>query len=136
MENVVYRKGMVLGIIILFIGASGLPIVDAVSQNGEKISNCNVGINGGNCIVNPVDKGSTVWDYIVGFICNLRIEENETSFTIIIAAGLRIAERDSGGFVAFVCPHFLERVCWIDEYEFNGTLLPHFIKGVVKYRIE
>jgi len=124
MKNSLYRNFLIIGIIILFFGVS---IVPTISGDIGEIKND---------LSSPIEKGSTVWDYICGFIYNLHIEENVTSFTILIAAGLRIVESDNGGSVAFVWPHFLEHICWTDEHEFSGVLLPHFIKGVVEYRIE
>ena len=124
MKNSLYRNFLIIGIIIPFFGVS---IVPTISGDIGEIKND---------LSSPIEKGSTVWDHICGFIYNLHIEENVTSFTILIAAGLRIMESDNGGFVAFVWPHFLEHICWTDEHEFSGVLLPHFIKGVVEYRIE
>ena len=79
--------------------------------------------------------GYNVTERIVGIIGNLYEGENETSFNVIIGLGLQVIEYDDGGMVAFVIPYFFMNICWSGDFLFDGTLLPHFIKGIVRYRV-
>lgn len=60
-ENSLYRNFLIIGIITLFFGVS---IVPAISGDIGEIKND---------LSSPIEKGSTVWDYICGFIYNLHI---------------------------------------------------------------
>ncbi|GAG24598.1 unnamed protein product, partial [marine sediment metagenome] len=66
---------------------------------------------------------------------NLHVEENETSFNVLVGLGIKIIEYDDGGMVAFVMPYFFMYVCWSGDFMFDGILQPHFIKGIVRYRV-
>jgi hypothetical protein len=79
--------------------------------------------------------GYNVAERMIGFIRNLQIENNITSFQIIIGAGIRIIEYDDGGIVAFTIPYLVWPIHWSEDFQFEGILHPHFIKGVVRYRI-
>ena len=82
------------------------------------------------------ERGYTITDSIIAIIWDLKIEENETSFKTLVGGGIRIIEYDSGGVVAFVHPYFLMHVCWSGDFEFDGALTTHFVKGFVRYRVD
>lgn len=79
--------------------------------------------------------GYNVSERIVGIIGNLQVEENVTSFNVLIGLGIKIIEYDNGGRSASIMPYFFMYVCWSGDFLFDGTLLPHFIKGIVRYRV-
>jgi hypothetical protein len=80
--------------------------------------------------------GYTVAERMAGVIRNLQLEENKTSFTLLIGVGMRIIEYDDGGIVALVVPYIFMNICWSDDVLFEGVLRPHFIKGTVRYRVD
>ncbi len=79
--------------------------------------------------------GYDVAERIIGFIRHLQIEENNISFQILIGMGIRIIEYDEGGIAAFAIPYLFWPILWSGDFVFEGILQPHFIKGVLRYRV-
>jgi hypothetical protein len=80
-------------------------------------------------------EGYDVSERIIGFIRNLQIEDNSTSFQIIVGGGIRIIEYDDGEITAFAIPYLFRLIHWSGDFLFEGILQPHFIKGIVSYRV-
>jgi hypothetical protein len=80
--------------------------------------------------------GYNVAEHIIGFIRNLHVEENMTSFSLLIGVGIRIIEYDDGGLTAIVVPYLFRQIQWSNDVLFDGILRPHFIKGIVRYRVD
>lgn len=80
-------------------------------------------------------EGFSVSERLIGIIRNLQIEDNTTSFQMLIGFGIRIVEYDDGGITAFAIPYFLRQIQWSGDVVFYGTLRPHYIKGIVSYRV-
>jgi hypothetical protein len=75
-----------------------------------------------------------VTEHIIGLIRNLSIQQNKTSFHMIVGLGARIIDYGKSGKVAFLIPYCLTDVKWIGNYTFNGKIRPFFIKGTVQYK--
>jgi hypothetical protein len=79
--------------------------------------------------------GYTVAERMIGIIRNLQVDENITSFQILIGVGMRIIEYDDGGIVALMVRYLLMQIRWSGDFLFVGILRPHFITGIVNYRV-
>jgi len=126
MKNNVYRKGLIIGVIFLFIGVSIIPITSSMKYTIEKNDE----------IVENFDTATTPFGgsvrkiYFFGRIHNLTVEEDDYEFgsnNMRKFSYWRYGIRSWG--VSY--DHFRGGYhCGIGGYNFRGILRPNFICGV------
>ena len=128
MKNNVYGKGLIIGVIFLFIGISMIPITSSMDVVKEKNDLDIVNFKKLNLSSTPF--GRSVWKiYFIGRIDNLSIIGDDYEFhsnNLRKFAYYRFSLRDWG----FEYYHHMGIHVHVGGFDFRGILRPNFICGV------
>ena len=129
MKNKVYRKGLIIGVIFLFIGVSIIPIASSMDVVKEK-NDLDI-VNFKKLNISNTPFGRYVHKiYFFGRIHNLTIQDNHYEFE---SNNIRKLHYWRSGIRSwgFSYDHFVGNYhCHIGGFNFRGILRPNFICGV------